>query len=190
MSRRNKRDITFTAHVPTMRRALAAEAPAVTHTPRVSTVTPADLPRPPRSPRSDIVVVDADNIVIGRDSRIDVTAALAALDEVYGRLSASELSLAVISRTAAEALDHSVWFRYPRWSWRIAEVGPDAADEQLMDFVKVVRRQRPRARVTVVSGDGIFAGLVADGPVDVVVPTGHHPSRRLLPYLRPAVGRA
>lgn len=187
MSRRNKRDVTFTAHVPTVRRALAAQGPAATHTPRVSTVSPSDLPRPARP---DIILVDADNIVIGRDSRIDPTVALAALDEVYGQLSTSELSLAVISRTAAEALGHSVWFRYPRWSWRIAEVGPDAADEQLMDFVAVARRQRPRARVTVVSGDGIFAGLVDDGPVDVVVPTGHRPSRRLLPYLRRGVGRA
>lgn len=183
MTRRNKRAISFTARVTEVRAAVASDGRAVTVTRRP---TPTDLPR--RS-RAQIVLVDVDNIVIGPGSRIDPVPAFAALDEVYRRLSGCQLSLAVVSATAARSLGAEVWFRYPHWEWRVAETGPDAADRQLMDFAGVVRTQRPRARVAVVSGDGIFADLAAGGPLDVVVPVGHRVSRRLVPYLRPAPGR-
>lgn len=183
MTRRNKRDISFTTQVPLVREVITSSGPTVTSTRRPM---PTDLPR---RRVASIVVVDADNIVIGPTSQIEPTAAFAALDEVYGRLAACELSLAVISGSAAHELGDDIWFRYPRWAWRIAEPGPDAADHQLLDFVAAVRGQRPRARVAVVSGDGIFAAVAEGGPLDVVVPSGHRVSRRLAPFVRPGSGR-
>ncbi len=148
---------------------------------RLVSVTPADLPKH-RS--TAIALIDVDNIVIGRDGRIDPDSAMRKLAEVYARLSTAELSLAVMSASCNEALGHEPWFRFPKWTWQVAEVGPDAADHQLLDFVHAALKQRLGSRVAVASGDGIFAVLAEVAELEVVVPVEHHGvSDRLRPYL-------
>ena len=145
-------------------------------------VSPADLPR---TPRATIALIDVDNIVIGRDGRIDAVRAHAALAEVYVQLGNAELSLAVVSEPTRVALGSDVCFRFTGWTWRAAEIGKDAADHQLCDFALTVLEQRMGARVAIASGDHIFAALADVTDIEVVVPRGHHGvARALRPYLR------
>ena len=155
---------------------------------RLVSVTPMNLPKH-RS--AAIALIDVDNIVIGRDGRIDPDSAMRKLAEVYARLNIAELSLAVMSASCHESLKHEPWFRFPKWTWRVAEVGSDAADHQLLDFAHTALEQRLGSRVAVASGDGIFADLAEVSELEVVVPVEHHGvSSRLRPYLRVRGSRA
>jgi hypothetical protein len=146
------------------------------------TVCPADLPR---ISRARIALIDVDNIVIGPDGLIQPDRAHAAPAEVYAQMSAVELSLAVVSDPARKALGPNLCFEFPRWTWRAAEVGKDAADRQLLDFARAALRQRPGALVAVASGDHGFAQLAELTDLEVVVPRTHHGvARELRPYLR------
>ncbi len=147
-----------------------------------TTFTPAHLPRPLRA---TIALIDVDNIALAGRGRLDRKAATAALAEVYAQLSGVEISLAVASHAAIVRLGGTPWFDFSRWTWRAAEVGPDAADHQLIDFARSALRQRPRAIVAVASGDHLFAELAIDNEIEVVVPRGHHGvARTLRPHLR------
>ena len=148
----------------------------------LASVTPLDLPKR-RS--AGIAVIDVDNLVIGRDGGIDREYAMGKLAEVYAQLSTAELSLAVMSASFHADLGHEPWFRFPNWTWRVAEEGQDAADHQLLEFAHTVVDQREHMRVAVASGDGIFADLANVAPLEVVVPLEHHGvSARLRKYLR------
>jgi len=98
-----------------------------------TTFTPAHLPRPLRA---TIALIDVDNIALAGRGRLDRKAATAALAEVYAQLSGVEISLAVASHAAIVRLGGTPWFDFSRWTWRAAEVGPDAADHQLIDFAR------------------------------------------------------
>ena len=107
------------------------------------------------------------------------------LSEVYAQLNTAGLSLAVMSVSCHEALRHEPWFRFPEWTWRVADFGHDAADHQLLEFAHAALRQRVNGRVAVASGDGIFADLAEVAELEVVVPVDHHGvSDRLRPHLR------
>ena len=178
-------------HKKAMTNKKAAEAaPALPRQPGAGTqqaqqaqqVSPADLPR---NPQATIALIDVDNIVIGRDGRIDAVRAHAALAEVYVQLGNAELSLAVVSEPTRVALGSDVCFRFTGWTWRAAEIGKDAADHQLCDFALTVLEQRMGARVAIASGDHIFAALADVTDIEVVVPRGHHGvAQALRPYLR------
>ncbi len=169
--RRKYRSMTFTKTV-------ARDSEAVT----VPQVCPADLPR---VSRARIGLIDVDNIVIGHDGLIQPDRAHSALAEIYAQMSTVELSLALISDPARKALGPNLCFEFHQWTWRVADVGRDAADRQLIDFARAALRQRPGALVAVASGDHEFAQLAELTDLEVVVPRNHRGvSRELRPYLR------
>lgn len=146
------------------------------------TCTPGQLPRPAQA---TIALIDVDNILLAGRGHIETRRATAALAEVYAQLSGAQLSLAVVSDSAIAQLGGDPRFQLTGWTWRAAEVGPDAADHQLLDFALTALRQRPGARVAIASGDHMFAQLAEVAPIEVVVPRHHHGvARALRPYLR------
>jgi hypothetical protein len=148
---------------------------------RTHAITPLALRRPKAPAR--IALVDVDNIALGGNGDLRPDWALEQLDAISREVSGAELVYAVASQGLVRGL--GLWFRYPEWTFRPAEVGPDAADHQLLAYGRCALRQRPGARLIVASGDHIFADLADTAALQVVAPMTHcGVSARLRPWLR------
>lgn len=136
----------------------------------------------PQATPARIALIDVDNIALGGAGVLRPQRALAHLDAVDAEVAHAELIFAVASQGFVHAL--GLWFRYPGWTFRPADVGPDAADHQLMGFARTALRQRPGAGVIVASGDHIFAELAGQASLRVIAPSTHRGvSARLRPWL-------
>ncbi len=149
------------------------------------TPTPLTLPTQKRrrqdSARS-LTLVDVDNIVLTPQengaSVLDPHGSIAALDGIADRIPATDSSLAVISNAVSRAVSAAVeplFFRYPEWTWRIAESDePDAADLELLHHARAISANGGISECFLASGDGIFLELVdIVDELMVIVPNNH-----------------
>lgn len=145
--------------------------------------TRAITPNPAARSSAVVGLVDVDNIALAGTGSLDRERAFDHLDRVAHHLHDADLIFAVASQPLVRSL--GLWFRYPRWAFRPAEVGPDAADHQLLEYAHCVIPQRGEPLIVVASGDHIFAGLSEVAALRIVVPAEHKGvSGALRPWLQ------
>lgn len=153
------------------------------NTEHITAAVPTVVHRPASPPVADIGLVDVDNIALAGTGALEQRRALDHLDRVAHQLRGVELVYAVASQALVTHL--GLWFRYSQWTFRPAEVGPDAADHQLIGYAHCALPQRREPAVVVASGDHIFAELAAVATLQIVVPAEHRGvSAALRPWLR------
>jgi hypothetical protein len=131
-----------------------------------------------REPNRHLVLLDIENVVGGASpTALDVSQAHLELRQVIPDIDAVQLIVASSHRAAA-----AVAFEFPG-ALRLWRSGPDGADLALIDQMRDLRVMCRFGRVTLCSGDGIFAdrlaALAAAGIWTTVVSPPDRLSRRL-----------